>query len=239
MNVFGSRTDVAGVRAAGVPASGVRVAGVRVAGVAAALALGVTLGGCGAVQAGSAATVGDTAISQTDLEDRTTAFLDSLPAEQRTQANGQISTVETAVLNELVLERLVGTAAQKAGVTVSDAEVAAQVTQATTQAGAQLDTQLAQSYLTRDRLPDLLRVNLEVYAIGRVGAPAGTTAEQAAQRAIAYITAPDRGIPVRINPRFGTWEGVQIKPGSGSLSSLAANSPSPSASAAPSPAAGS
>ena len=218
-----------------------RGAGARVAGVAAALALGVTLGGCGAVQAGSAATVGDTAISQTDLEDRTTAFLDSLPAEQRTQANGQISTVETAVLNELVLERLVGTAAQKAGVTVSDAEVAAQVTQATTQAGAQLDTQLAQSYLTRDRLPDLLRVNLEVYAIGRVGAPAGTTAEQAAERAIAYITAPARGIPVRINPRFGTWEGVQIKPGSGSLSSLAANSPSPSASAAASasPAAGS
>lgn len=234
MSVFGSTTGSGVGRVAGI-----RMAGTRVAGVAVALALGVVLGGCGAVQAGSAATVGDTAISQTDLEDRTTAFLDSLPAAQRTQANGQIATVQTAVLNELVLEKLVGTAAQKAGVTVSDAEVAAQVTQATTQAGDQLGTQLAQSYLTRDRLPDLLRVNLEVYAIGRVGAPAGTTEKQAAQRAIAYITAPDRGIPVRINPRFGTWDGLRIKPGSGSLSSLAANSPTPSVPAAASPAAGS
>lgn len=205
--------------------------GVRVTGAAAAVALGVTLGGCGAVEAGSAATVGDTAISQRDLENRTTAFLASLPAAQRSQANGEISTVQTALLNEMVLEQLVGTAARQAGVTVSDAAVSAQVTQATTQAGAQLDSQLAQNFLTRDRLPDLLRVNLEVYAIGRAGAPAGTTPAQAAPRAIAYITSPDRRIPVRVNPRFGTWQGVRIVPGSGSLSSLAANSPTPSASA--------
>ena len=206
---------------------------------AVSIAAVLALGGCGAVEAGSAATVGDTAISQTELEDRTTAFLDSLTPAQKSQAEGQVSTVQTAVLNELVLEQLVGTAAEKAGVTVSDADVAAQVTQATTQAGAQLTTQLAQAYLTRDRLPDLLRVNLEVYAIGRVGAPTGTTAEQAAQRAIAYITSPDRGIPVRINPRYGTWQGVQIEPGSGSLSSLAANAPSPSVSASATAAAGS
>lgn len=229
MSAFGGRTG----------SGSVRVSGMRVAGVAAAVALGAALTGCGAIEAGSAATVGDTAISQTDLENRTTAFLDSLPAAQRTRADGQVSAVQTSVLNELVLERLVGTAAQKAGVSVSDAQVAAQVTQATTQAGAQLETQLAQSFLTRDRLPDLLRVNLEVYAIGRAGAPAGTTDEQAAQRAIAYITAPDRGIPVKINPRYGTWEGVQIKPASGSLSSLAANAPAPSASPTASPAAGS
>lgn len=229
MSVFGSRTASRLAHAVGARGASVTVV----------LALGVTLGGCGAVQAGSAATVGDTAISQTDLENRTTAFLNSLPAAPRTQADGQISTVQTAVLNELVLEKLVGAVAQKAGVTVSDAEVAAQVDQATTQAGAQLDSQLAQSYLTRDRLPDLLRVNLEVYAIGRAGAPAGTTAAQAAQRAIAYITSPDRGVPVQVNPRFGTWEGVQIKPGSGSLSSLAANSPPPSASPSASPPAGS
>lgn len=211
MSVFGGRTGVTGA--------------------AAVVVLGVTLGGCGAVEAGSAATVGDTAISQRDLENRTTAFLASLPAAQRSQANGEISTVQTALLNEMVLEQLVGTAARQAGVTVSDAAVSAQVTQATTQAGAQLDSQLAQNFLTRDRLPDLLRVNLEVYAIGRAGAPAGTTPAQAAPRAIAYITSPDRGIPVRVNPRFGTWEGVRIVPSSGSLSSLAANSPTPSASA--------
>lgn len=211
--------------------------GRRTVGVVVGVSAVLALGGCGAVQAGSAATVGDTAISQTDLEDRTTAFLDSLTPAQRSQVEGQVSAVQTAVLNELVLEQLVGTAAEEAGVQVSDAEVAAQVTQATTQAGTQLDTQLAQAFLTRERLPDLLRVNLEVYAIGRVGAPTGTTPEQAAQRAIAYITAPDRGIPVRINPRYGTWEGVQIKPGSGSLSSVAANSPS--ASASPTAAAGS
>lgn len=211
MSVFGGRTGVTGA--------------------AAVVVLGVTLGGCGAVEAGSAATVGDTAISQRDLENRTTAFLASLPAAQRSQANGEISTVQTALLNEMVLEQLVGTAARQAGVTVSDAAVSAQVTQATTQAGAQLDSQLAQNFLTRDRLPDLLRVNLEVYAIGRAGAPAGTTPAQAAPRAIAYITSPDSGIQVRVNPRFGTWEGVRIVPGSGSLSSLAANSPTPSASA--------
>ncbi len=192
------------------------------------------LAGCGGpVLAGSAATVGDTAISQRELEQRATEFLDGLPTQQRSSANGRLPIVQTAILNELVLERLVGAAAGQAGVQVSDAAVSTQVTQATTAAGGQLDSQLAQNYLTRDRLPGLLRVNLQVYAIGRRGAPANTTDQQAAQRAIAYITDPARKLPVRINPQYGTWQGVTITPANGSLSSVAANG----ATAGPTPAA--
>lgn len=216
-------------------------AGRAARGAAAAVSVVVAAGalaGCGGpVHAGSAATVGDTAISQRALEQRATAFLDSLSAQQRMSANGALPTVQTAILNEMVLERLVGDAAQQAGVQVSDAAVSSSLTQATSGAGGQLQSQLAQSYLTRDRLPDLLRVNLEVYAIGRKGAPPATTDQQAAQRAISYITDPARKLPVRVNPRYGTWQGVSITAANGSLSSVAPNeaTASPSAAAIPQP----
>lgn len=188
----------------------------------AVVAVGVVgaLAGCGPAEAGSAAIVADSAIDQGRLEQVTTNYLDSLDAKQRAAATGNLQTVQSRILTELVLERLVGDAADQAGVQISDAQVSEQVQQAVAGSGDQLDTQLAQAFLTRDRLPDLLRVNLQVYAIGRKGAPAGITDPQAAQRAIAYISDPARQLPVRVNPRYGSWAGISIQPGNGSLSKV-------------------
>ena len=187
-----------------------------------ATAATVALGGCGAVEAGSAALVGGTAISQRALESRATDYLDSLTATQRSQVQSRLSTVQGAILNEMVLEDLVGHAATQAGVSVPASDVSAAVQAAVASSGDQLQSQLAQSYLTRDDLPDLLRVNLQVYAIGRQGATTDLTDQQAAQRAIAYITSPDRDLSVKVNPRYGTWQGVSLQPSNGSLSTVGA-----------------
>ncbi len=188
---------------------------------AAAIVLGA-LAGCGTSQAGSAAIIGNSAIDQGRLEQVTQNYLASLDAKQRATVSRRLPSVQTTILTELVLERLVGDAAAQAGVTVPDSAVAQQVQQAVASSGDQLDAQLAQNSLTRDRLPDLLRVNLQVFAIGRKGAPDGITQPQAAQRAIAYITDPARKLPVTVNPRYGSWTGVAIEPGNGSLSRVGA-----------------
>lgn len=207
--------------------------GRRIAGAVTVLALGSGAAGCGAVQAGSAAVIGGTALSQRQLENRTTAYLDSLTSSQRSQVQGSLATAQRSILNEMVLERLVGRAADQAGVSVSPAQVSAQLDQAVQTSGNQLQSQLAQAFLTREQLPDLLRLNLQVFAIGRAGSTATLTDAQAAQRAISYITSPDRDLAVTVNPQYGSWQGTQIADANGSLSVLAPNSRSGPAPTAP------
>lgn len=175
-----------------------------------AVAIAVLLTGCGPTEAGSAAVVGGTAISERSLQSQVSAYLDSLPAAQRRQKQSSLPTVQAGVLSGLVDEALLSQIAAARGVVVTPAQVSARVAADVAAAGADLDSQLAALYLTRATLPAFERTNLEFAALrGPLGAT-NLSDTDAQAKVFAYVVAHARTLPVRLSPRYGTWDSSKL-----------------------------
>lgn len=169
---------------------------------AAALA---ALTGCTPDQLGAAAVVNGEKISTAEVQDLTQEYLKAVPG----QDPGK---VQTAIVTQLIVERLVAEAAADHDVRVPRGRVASQVSQAVTQIGSrakvsQLVLQQNSAVVPPSRLERWLR---DQYLIGLLGQKvAGTTGEaptpEDQDRARAELADYSRRLGVELNPRYGRW----------------------------------
>ena len=176
--------------------------------VAAAAVLSVTsLTSCQADQVGTAAIVDGQSISVDELQDETTSYLEAVPS-------GNAGDAQHAILLQMIVATLVEKAADSAGVTVTDSEVAAQRDQALdsvrepaaaakVSARAYLSRQLAESQTAAvvppDQLEQFIRTQLLASKLGENDPAAANEA----------ITGAAADTEIEINPRYGRWDPEQ------------------------------
>lgn len=176
----------------------------------AAAAVVAVVAGCSTTQAGSAATVGGTSITEGALQSQVTAYLDSLPAAQRAQKKSSMAQVQAAILASMVDEAVVTQVATAQGITVTPAQVAARVQTDVAGAGGQLDSELASLYLTRATLPAFERTNLQFLALRKPAGAATLSDADAQAKVFTYVVARARELPVRLSPRYGMWNSSKL-----------------------------
>lgn len=174
---------------------------------AAGLMVAVVASGCGSVAPGAAAVVGDERISERELTEHVQAVL---RAQGRPVDSSAESIVDTT-LNQLVTASLVEQYSEQEGIEVDQGEIDAAVVSVVSASGGQeaLEQSLLQQDLAPDQLEALLRVNLLVQKIGQALDPAGTPESQSSA-VFSAIVAFSEEVGTRINPRYGTWDAMNL-----------------------------
>ncbi|TAK68432.1 MAG: hypothetical protein EPO13_09935 [Actinomycetota bacterium] len=207
----------------------------RLAGLAGGAGLAVAvLAGCGPLQAGSAAIIGDKVVAESTIADQV-AEVNTLSGAAPGAAN--LAATATTVSDAVVLS-LLDLAAARRGVVVTQTQVDLQVAQAVAAAGGEqaMNDRLVQTGVPPSLFPSIARGQLQISAIGGQLLPAGTPQEQGAATRVELI-ALSREVGVEVNPRYGTWdeEALNLGPLSTQLAAPPeAFSPSASPSASPS-----
>ena len=167
--------------------------------------VGIT--GCRADQLGTAAVVAGERISVEDLQDATASYLEAVPG-------GAENTAQQAILQQKIVSAVIEQAAQDAGVSVSDGEVAAQRDQILDQVREQAEEegidprayvsqQLAQSQQQAVVPPDDLEQFIRDQLLASRLADNDPVATNEALVAAAEKT------KVEVNPRYGRWDPQQ------------------------------
>jgi peptidyl-prolyl cis-trans isomerase SurA len=177
----------------------------RVAAVASSAVLALVLAACDADQVGAAAVVGGDRITVAELQDHTREVLDVSPDADIT---GNQAELQRGLLNRMISFRLGEQVARDTGVTISEADIDAFIAEQLipqTPDG-DLTPLLAQNSLTEETLRDAIRQVLTIEELG--GSEAYTQA----------ITTAAEEVGVEVNPRYGSWDGIQVVDQSGSIS---------------------
>lgn len=171
---------------------------------AAALAASTALSGCTPDQLGAAAVVNGEKISTAEVQDLTQEYLDAVPG----QDPGQ---VQTAVVSQLIVERLLAQAATDHDVHVPRGRVASQVSQAVTQIGSrakvsQLVLEQNSAIVPPSRLEQWLRDQYLIGLLGqKVSGNTGAPTPEDQDSARAELADYSRRLGVELNPRYGRW----------------------------------
>jgi hypothetical protein len=174
---------------------------------AAAVVVVVSLTACRADQVGTAAIVDGDSISVEELQDATEGYLQAVP-------NASSGDAQQAILQQLIVSAVIQKAADIAGVTVTDSEVAQQRDQvldsvrepaaaAEVSARDYVSRQLAQgqtgAVVPPDDLEQFIRDQLLATKLGENDPAAANDA----------LVAAARETDVEVNPRYGRWDPQQ------------------------------
>lgn len=177
----------------------------RVRRVLPALALTATalLAGCGGpVAAQSAGIIGDSAVTANQLD----AYVTDIYRALNRPVDEQDADVVRASLERLMIENLVGQAAGRLNVTVSQSEIDLRTQEYIAELGGR--QQMEQAFLGSNIPPSgidaAIRLSLLVPKIGVQLVPQGS-AEDQQQALVAYMRTLAEEIGVEVNPRYGTW----------------------------------
>jgi hypothetical protein len=183
--------------------------------VGAGLASVLLLGGCAAgTHPGAAATIGDKEISVTDL-DKSTAAIQSA-------VGGQQQIAPAAVLKILVNNELAAQVLDQRSIKVSEAEIVPAMKVVVDQS---LYPKFAANPVTSDFLrAAALAVVGQIKLAGGTGSVTDPNAQQLSPEGAKLVEEASKNITVDIAPRYGSWDGTQLKDGSGSLSKLSEQS---------------
>lgn len=178
---------------------------------ASALAMcGLLLAACGGQQAGSAATYGDSRISEQQLGSTVQEVFVArgLPADSADES------VTTTTLGRMITIDLVDTLAEREGVVVSQGALDEQFAAYDGQAGgreAVIKTFVDQG-VAPSQVEDVVRLSMLAQAIGEKLDPTGT-AETQGQAVFDAVVALSDELAVTTSPRFGTWDSASLKLG--------------------------
>lgn len=170
--------------------------------VAAVVAI-VALAGCGVDRLGAAAVVDGHKISIDRLQDLTREFTTAVPGQEPGQA-------QAAILQQLILRRVLAVQARDAGVRVSDGRVASQLSSLIARVGGrkQLAAALAQQgqVVAPSQFADWLRSQLLFRRVAsQLGGGTGEPSEEAFAQADAQLRTYSRRAQIEVNPRYGSW----------------------------------
>lgn len=191
--------------AAGVPASR-RPVRRRTVALAATAILGVgALAGCGPTLPGSAATVGQDRITDSELA----AITD--PLQKELLGAAQPAQVNQAVLNRLIVANLIDDLSGQQGIAVTQGDIDSYIDQARIGLGGQeaLDQQLLQSAILPSEIDTVVRTSLQAQRLGeKLGGATDPQIQQQkfSEALVAYTQTQD----VRVSPRFGTWDATTL-----------------------------
>ncbi|MGA7690616.1 MAG: SurA N-terminal domain-containing protein [Jiangellales bacterium] len=174
-----------------------RVLSTVLIGIAALLAAG-----CGAT--GTAATVGDQTITIDELQSEVLEFSDSF--DEPLPVSGDLADVQREFLTRQVNRLLLIDLADAEGVEITDAQVDELYDELAPTEG-DIDALRAQFVYTEAGLRRALEDELRLRALEPIVGPIEPALE---------ATAAEVG--VEVNPRYGTWSGVALTPGTGSIS---------------------
>ena len=167
----------------------------------------MSLASCRADQVGTAAIVDGDSISVEQLQDATQGFLEAVP-------DGNSGNAQQAILQQMIVSKVIRNAADSAGVTVSDSEVAEQRDQVldSVREPAEAAKVSARDYVSRqlsssqtgavvppDDLEQFIRDQLLASKLGENDPAAANEA----------LVAAARETDVEVNPRYGRWDSQQ------------------------------
>ncbi len=164
----------------------------------------------GTTQAGQAATVGSTTITNSDLNDWVSGVLETL-GQPKDTANPNTT---TGSLNVMIYLDLLDDLAAKAGVVVTPGQVDAAKRKLMTAGATQHDLEVsaAQSNVPPAQLDNLIKANLIVADLENLVAPGQPQQAQAAAFNQAVLAEAAK-VGVTVSPRYGTWQATTIKLG--------------------------
>lgn len=177
------------------------------ASVAAAAAL---LSACGSQQAGAAATLGDTRISERTLSSEVQAVL---------AAKGQPTTsvdesLPPEILSRLITIELVDELASREGIVVTQGQIDEQLANYEGQAGdrAAVEQLFIEQGVAPTQIESIVRLNVQAQELGFAIAPNGSAEEQG-QAVVDAVVALSAELETTVSPRFGTWDAATISVG--------------------------
>ncbi|MEI8083031.1 MAG: hypothetical protein WCI74_14435 [Actinomycetes bacterium] len=181
------------------------------------VAVGALVAGCNPDQAGSAALIGDSRITEDALAKEAVALTDALQIPQTNKVN-------VFLLDRDLKKELVSRLAANKGVAVTPAQVAAFLDDQYTKGGGKeaVLAQLLQRGITADAIESVAVTQLQVEAVGKALLPNGTAEQQSQAVFIAAIELSDQ-LGIEVSPRFGQWDAksLAVNPPADDLSSPA------------------
>jgi SurA N-terminal domain len=192
--------------------------------------LGLALTGCGAVSnPGAAAQVGDDTISVSFLQEQLDQLLESSRAGQADQpapSVPQLAENQRALLQQLIYDDVIVATGERLDVSVSQSDI--------DRVKAEIRSQRV--FIPAGMLEEFahwvaLRRELSAHLLGR--APQGQAEQAEADRLLGdEMTETAKQVGVKVNPRYGRWDGSQLVPG-GQLVTPKPASPEPQLPQAP------
>ena len=174
------------------------------------LAAALALTACSGQEAGSAATLGDSRITEQDLTSSVQAVL--------TAQGKPVDTADAELTNQtlgrLIIVNLANLLSEQKGIVVSQGEIDAQLGAYLAQYGDQtaMNAAFAAQGLAPDQLQSIVRVNLQAQKLGVQLAPDATPDEQG-QAVLKALTDLSTKLNVTASPRFGTWDNKTLRLG--------------------------
>ncbi len=199
----------------------------RTAGIVAVAALsGALLAGCTFDTAGAAVMAGDQRITEAQVSSDVGQVQSELG-----DAPFDSASVTRATVTRLTQQLLIGDAAQREGIAVTEGQIDTLLRDNSQGSGGL--PELEKALLTQFSVPssavrDYARTFLEQQALGRKLAPTG--ADGGAKAAADYLTALSNELDARVAPRYGTWDPATL-----SLGSPPTDLASPASTPAPAP----
>lgn len=180
--------------------------------VRAALALVAVLGlaACGTQPAGSAAVVGDTRISQSDV----TAEVESVLTAQGRSPEEAAPGLMTTTLDRRITTELVDQLATREGVEVTQGEIDSVLAIYSERAGSaqEFESYLLSQDVAPSQIQGIIRLNLQVEKLGQILAP-GQAPDVQSLAVFQTAAQLSEEIGVEVSPRYGTWDGPNLSVG--------------------------
>jgi SurA N-terminal domain len=180
----------------------------RLAPIAAVMAAAILLlAACGNADPGTAATVGDTRISEQALGDQVQAIL---------TAQGQpVTTADEALtsqtLGRMITLEVVDRLAKKEGISVTQGQIDEQMAAAVAQTGdmAALEKVYAEQGIAPSQIESFVTLNIQAQQLGISLLPEGS-AEQQGQAVFDAAVALSEELDTTVSPRFGVWDASRL-----------------------------
>jgi hypothetical protein len=176
-----------------------------------ALAVAATvLTACGGQQAGAAATLGDTRISEQTLSAEVQAVL----AAKGQPVTSVDESLPSEMLSRLITIELVDEIATREGIVVTQGQIDEQLANYEGQAGdrAAVERLFIEQGVAPSQIESIIRLQTQAQAIGIALAPNGS-AEDQGQAVVDAVVALSEELDTTVSPRFGTWDATTISVG--------------------------
>ena len=164
---------------------------------------GLLVTACGSQTAGSAATFGDSRITETQL---TTTVQEILSAKgQPVDSTDQTLTSQT--LSRMITLELVDILATREGIEITQGAIDQELAAYDAQVGgrAEVEKVFVEQGIAPSQIESIVRMNLQAQALGLALAPEGSAEEQG-QAVFDAVNALSVELDTTASPRFGTWD---------------------------------
>lgn len=179
----------------------------RLAVAGSALVVAALVSGCGPTQAGSAAIVGDTRITDVELGDKATEIETALNLPPSARVN-------QVLLDQFISQAIYLELAERLAADVGDGEVEAFIADQAKLAGGydKLKEQLLRQGILEDQIPVAAKIFLLRQVLAKKLANGKSPEEQNQIVAAAAIKLSNE-LNIRVSPRFGTWDPATLRVG--------------------------